>query len=95
VIQPLVTPRALNGQDVERLLDNADRAVIAPFVRADHTWIDVGGVLAGGAEADALFNLEDRIREGLRFVLAGAQKVVGKPLGTFGTDAGETVQLLD
>ena len=87
--------RALDCQDVQRLLDDADHGAIAVAVGADRARVDVRRVLAERAEGDALLDLDDRLGQGGRFFLGGAQEVVGETLGALGSDAGQAVQLLD
>src|SRR4051812_749738 len=71
---------ALDRDHVGRLLDHADRRLLAVGVRADPTERTLGEVEAASAEADLLLDLTDRVRQGLRLFVGRAQDVKGKPL---------------
>ena len=86
---------ALDGKDIQRLLDDADDAVIAAGVGADATGVGLGEVLTDGAEPNALFDVEQGGGQFLRFNFGRAEDVVGEALGRLGADAGQAVEGFD
>ena len=95
VVQPVEAARALDRQDVQRLLDDADRRAVARSVAADAAGVDLRDVLADGAEDCPLLQLDDRLRERDGVVVRDAQQVVGEPLRALRPDAGQLVELFD
>src|SRR5262249_42784876 len=61
VVEPLVAGGPLDRQDVERLLDDADRAAVAARVGADAARVRLRDVEALGAEDDPLLDVDDRL----------------------------------
>ena len=59
---PVKAPAALQRQYIQRLLDHADRRLVAALVRADSAGVDLCDVLAKGAEDDLLFQIDHRFR---------------------------------
>ena len=57
--------------------------------------IDVGDVVADGAEAEMFLDLADGVREVVRVGGGRAEDVKGEALRGLGADAGELAQLLD
>src|ERR671930_2350332 len=72
VVEAAVLVRALERDQVGRLLDDADDRVVAARVAADLAGLLLRQVPALAAEADALLHLLDRRREG--------ERLVGRPL---------------
>ena len=64
VVEAAELARALDGDDVGRLLHHADDARVAARVGADGAQLALGQVEAAAAEADLLFHLGDRRRQG-------------------------------
>ena len=62
VVEAAVLRRPLERDEVDRLLDDADRRPVAPRVEADRAQLVLGEVAALAAEADALLHLLDRAR---------------------------------
>ena len=87
--------RLLDGADVGGLLDDAHQALVAGGAGAIEAGIDVGDVVADGAEAQALLDLADRGGERFGVLIVGAQDVKGQALRGFVADAGQLAQLLD
>ncbi len=95
VVDAVVAAGFFDGGDVGGLFDDADEAVVAGGGGAVGAGVDVGDVVADGAEAEVLFNLADRVGEGVSVFGGGAEDVKGEALGGFGADAGELAQLVD
>jgi len=69
---------SLDRGDVSRLLDNADQALIAGWAGAVGAGIDVGDVVADGAEAQAGLEVMHGFSQRRRIVVGGAQDVKAK-----------------
>jgi hypothetical protein len=95
VVDALVAAGALDGGDAGGLLDDADEALVADGAGAVGAGVDVGDVVADGAEAQAGFEGADGVGEGGGVFLGGAEDVEGEALGGFGADAGEFFQFFD
>ena len=80
MVEAAVLGRALDRDEVGRLLDDADHRAIAPRVETDRARLVLGQVAALAAEADALLHLLDRGGESECLVLGHAQEVEGEPL---------------
>ncbi|HKE26648.1 MAG TPA: hypothetical protein VKB88_30045 [Bryobacteraceae bacterium] len=85
----------LDGGDVGGLLDHADQALIAGRAAAIAAGIDIGDVVADGAQAQAGLDVTHGGRQGFGVVVAGAQDVEGQPLRAFAAHAGQLLQFLD
>ena len=74
VVEAAELRRPLERDDVDRLLDDADRGAVAPRVEADCAQLLLGEVAALAAETDALLHLFDRPgeRKGLLLLASGA-----------------------
>ena len=83
-------PRALNGDQVERLFDHAEEAEVAGGVAADAAALLVGDVTADGAGSGVRPHGADRPGQGERLGLGGAQQVEGESLGGAGADPWES-----
>ena len=68
MIEAAVLAAALKGQDVERLLDDADRRLFALRIGADATRIDFSDVLADRTEDNLLLQLDNGLRQCSRFL---------------------------
>ena len=86
---------ALERDDVDGLLDDADERVVAARVAADRADLVLGQVAALAAEAHPLLHLRERGGERERFVLRPLQDVEGEPLRRPRADAGQAAQLRD
>ena len=95
VVEAAILGRALDREQVGRLLDDADDRAVATRVEADRAHLVLGQVPALTAEADALLDLLDRVRERDRLVRVRAQQVEREPLRGARADAGEPGQLGD
>ena len=80
VVAPAVLVRALDRDDVARLLDDADEPRVAALVLADPAARPVGEVEADLAEADPLLDLADRVGERVGVLGVDAQDVEREPL---------------
>ena len=95
MIAPAVLMGALDRHDVGRLLDDADQARVAARVVADPAVRALGEVEADLAQADALLDLADGVRQRVGVLGVGAQDVEGQPLSRAWTDAGQLAELGD
>ena len=80
VVEAAVLARPLERDEVDGLLDDADRRAVATGVEADRAQLVLGEVAALAAEADALLHVHDRRRERERFLLRALQEMEGEPL---------------
>src|SRR4051794_32628629 len=87
--------RALDRDDVARLLDDADDRAVAALVLTDPALRPVGEVEAHLAQPDALLDLADRVGERVGVFGRLAQDVEGEPLRGARADAGQFAQLRD
>jgi len=95
VVDAHVSAGALDAGNAGGLLNDADEALVADGAGAVGAGIDVGDVVADGAEAQAGLELADGVGEGGGVFVAGAQEVEGEALGAFGADAGELLEFVD
>jgi hypothetical protein len=95
VVEAAVLVRPLERDEVDRLLDDADRRVVAACVGADRAQLVLGQVAALGAEADALLHVLDRLRERERLVPRPREEVEREPLRRALADAGQLRELGD
>jgi hypothetical protein len=87
--------RLINGGDVGRLFDDADQALVARGAGAIYAGIDVGNVVADGAETKIGFDITDSDGEGFGVFIAGAENVKSQALRALGSNARELFQLID
>jgi hypothetical protein len=85
----------LNGQDIQRLLDDADSRVISLGIGADCAGISFGDIEAGGTLDDAFFYPRNGLGKTARLVCRASQDEECQSLGCFGTDAWQLSQLFD
>ena len=95
VVDTRIVAGALDAGDAGGLLDDADEALVADGAGAVSAGIDVGDVVADGAEAQAGLKLADGVGEGGGVFIAGAQEVEGEALGALGADTGEFLEFVD
>ena len=95
VVEPAVFRGPLERDEVDGLLDDADRRAVAPCVEADRAELVLGEVAAIAAEADALLDLLDRAGERERLLLLGLEEMKRKPLCGAASDPGQARQLCD
>ena len=87
VVEALELAGPLEGEDVERLLDDAQPACVAGRVAADRAERLVADVEAALAEHDLVADGDERRGQRPRLGVGGAQQVVGQPLGGLRADA--------
>ena len=80
VIDAVVAAGLLDGGDVGGLFDDADQALVAGGLRAVDAGIDVGDVVADGAEAELSLRARMAVGERSGIGFAGAQDVEGEAL---------------
>ena len=95
VVEAAVLVRPLERDDVDRLLDDADRRVVAARVEADPAGLVLGQVAALAAEADALLHLHERARERERLLRRPLEDVEREPLRRALPDPGQARELRD
>src|SRR2546423_2900764 len=95
VIATAVLLGPLDGDDVSRLLDDAQQRGVTSIVTAVDAQLALGEVEAAPAPAHALLRLDDGARETVGVLGRGLQQVEGDALRRFGADAGEPSQLVD
>ena len=95
VVAAAVLVRALDGDDVAGLLDDADEARVAALVLADAAARLVGEVEAHLAQPDALLDLADGVGQRVGVLGVAAQDVEGQALGRALPDAGQLAELGD
>ena len=91
MVEAAVLRRALEREEVDRLLDDADDRVVAPRVEADRAELLLGEVAALAAEADALLHVLDRVGERQRLLLRHLEEVEREPLRGAAADPGSRV----
>src|SRR5579862_1454019 len=95
VVEAAVLRRPLDRDEVDRLLDDADRRPVTARVEADRAQLLLGEVAALAAEADAFLHLADRRGERERLLLLGLEDVEGEPLRRSAADSRQPRQLRD
>src|SRR5690606_22353634 len=95
VVPPPELARALDGDDVLGLLDDADHLVAAPGVEADAAALRLGHVAAHLAELDAQLHLGERVDQPLDLLVVSGQQVERDALRALGPDAGQPAELVD
>ena len=95
VIDAVVEARLFDGCNVGGLFNHTYQPLVARWVRAVSAWIDIGDVVADGAEVKLFFEIADRRGKGLGVFSAGAQDVKGHSLGALAAYAGEFLEFID
>jgi hypothetical protein len=95
VVEAAVLVRPLHGDEIDRLLDDANDRPVATRVLADRAELVLRQVAALLAEADAFLHLLDRCGERERLVLRRPEQVKREPVRGAGADAGQARQLRD
>ena len=87
VVEALELAGPLQGEDVERLLDDAQPGLVAGGVAADRAQRRVADVEAAIAEDDLVADVDQRGRERRVPRRRRPEKVIGQPLGGLRPDA--------
>ena len=95
VVEAAVLAGALDREQVDRLLDDADDRAVAARVEADRADLLLGEVPALAAEAHALLHLLDRVGERERLRLRHLEEMERKPMRGAAADSGQPRQLRD
>jgi hypothetical protein len=95
VVEPAELAGALDGQEVDRLLDDTDHGVVPAGVATDRADVLLRQVAALHAEADTLLDVFDRGGEGERLVLRPLQQVEREAVRRARADARKARQLGD
>ena len=95
VVQPVIFPGALHRHHVSGVGHHAHRGGVPPGTGADAAGaVPFGEILAHRAACNGTSCGEDCLSEGVRLLRGQIQHMEGQPLGGFGTDAGEAVEVL-
>ena len=95
VVEPLELPGALEGEHIERLLDDAQPGLVATRVPTDRTERGIADVEALVAEHDLVPDGDEGRRQRPCLRVRGAEQVVGQALGGLGSDARQARERLD
>ena len=95
VVDAHVASGALDAGDAGGLFYYADEALVADGAGAVGAGVDVGDVVADGAEAQAGLEFADGVGESGGVIVRGAQEVEGEALGALGAYAGELLEFFD
>ena len=95
LIAALLSPSSLDGGDACGFLDYADKALITGRAGAVGAGIDVGDIVADGAEAQTGLEAAHGIGQRLGISVGRAQNVESETLGALGADAGQLLQLFN
>ncbi len=95
VVETGVAVGSLQGQHVQRVLHHADLLLLSLWVSADGAGAGVGQVLTFLTEYYLLLYRADGVGQVVGLLLGQTNNVVGQPLGAFGPNPGQAVQLLD
>ena len=95
MVAALVLAGALHGQQIVRLLDDAEQRRVARGVGADAAGVLVGDVEAGRAGDDALLEGDERLGQLAHLVGRPLEEKERHPLGRLGPHAGQPLERLD
>ena len=95
VVEALELGGPLEGQDVERLLDDAQPALVPAAVAADRAQLLVADVEAALAEHDLVADVDEGRGERPGLGVGRAEQVVGQPLGGLRADPGQARERFD
>ncbi len=93
--RPLNSAGPLEGEDVERLLDDAQPALVPARVAADRAQLLVADVEAALAEDDLVADVDEGRRQRPGLGVGGAEQVVGQALRGLGSDARQARERFD
>ena len=97
-VQHMVYAGKLSGtlhcNDVLRLRNNADQAVVALLVVADGAKLPVGQIPADRTQVDGLLGLDDGVGKLLRLLCGEGQEIKCQPLCGLAADARQLCELL-
>src|SRR5437870_12551958 len=88
-------PRLLDGGDVGGLFDHADQALVASGARAVGAGVNIGDVVADGAQPQTGLDIVNRAGESVGVVSSRAQNMKRQPLGRLAANAGKFLQLVN
>ena len=95
VVQTVELLGLLHGDDVPRLLDDADGCGVATVVAAHVAELALGHVPAATTERDTGLDLDDGVGQAFGVLLGQLQQVEGNALGRLGPDTRQTAELID
>src|SRR6185312_6267686 len=93
--KPLKLARSFHRQYIVRLLNDADDGLIAMRIAAEIADLAIADVIADGANAELILDVEDRLRQPFGIFAAGAQHVERNALRRFLPDARQFLEFLD
>ena len=95
VVDAVKMARLFDGGDVGRFLDHADNLLIARRTAAVDAGIDVGNVVADGAQTQLGFDVANGGGEGFGVVRARTQDVKGEALRALAADSRQLLKFVD
>ena len=95
VVDAVEMARLFDGGDVGGLLDHADELLIAGGTAAVHAGIDVGNVVADGAQTQLGLDVANGGGQSFGVVRAGTQDVKGEALGALAADSRQLLEFVD
>src|SRR5262249_40928779 len=95
VIQPPVFAGLFYRHLVVRLFHDQDNAPVALRVRAEAARVNIGDVIADGAEDDFIFDILNGLNESVGLLAFSSEDVKRETLGGLGADARHLLKLVD
>ena len=96
VIRPAKSARTLHGDDIRRILHDADRCLVAPIVGADGTQpAGLGDIAATLAEGKLGLHLLERIGQAGYVLIRLTHQPKGNSLRRLRTHAGKSTKFVD
>ncbi len=95
MIKTGILARALNGEDVVRLFDDADHSAITVGARAVKAGIGIGDVVTDAAFTNLQLGIANGVGQGHRVFWVGAEHMKGKALRRLLADPGQAFELID
>ena len=95
VIKAAEASRGLDWRDIVRLLDHTDLGVFTVRIAAVQTKFPIADVVAAGADAELVLNIENGLRQIGSVFARGPKQVKGDTLSGFLADTWEAFTLLD
>ena len=95
MVQAMILPGALDGDQVLGVGDHADGAPVPPGVGADGAQLPLGEILAHPAGVDGAAGVQNGPGKLLSAVLGQAEHMKSQSLGGFPADTRQALELLD
>src|SRR5579859_3019625 len=95
MIKAAILARALNGEDVVGLFDDADHSAITVRARAVKAGIGIGDVVTDAAFTNLQLGIANGVGQGHRVFWVGAEHMKGQALRCLLADPGQAFELID